>query len=86
MEIATHCEHSWEFQFFLEMKMEMEIDMHCVRAINLPNVYPDILINFVKCTTFFWHRIKNCVIRFDTEFFNDPNPLMLVTVGRFEWK
>ena len=32
MEIATHCEHSWEFQFFLEMKMEMEIDMHCVRA------------------------------------------------------
>jgi len=33
MEIATHCEHSWEFQFFLEMKMEMEIDMHCVRAI-----------------------------------------------------
>ena len=36
MEIATHCEHSWEFQFFLEMKMEMEmeIDMHCVCAIN----------------------------------------------------
>ena len=46
MEIATHCEHSWEFQFFLEMKMEMEmememeIDMHCVRAIisSLPSL------------------------------------------------
>jgi len=38
MEIATHCEHSWEFQFFLEMKMEMEIDMHCVRAIISPIV------------------------------------------------
>ena len=38
MEIATHCEHSWEFQFFLEMKME--IDMHCVRAIisSLPSL------------------------------------------------
>ena len=43
MEIATHCEHSWEFQFFLEMKMEMEIDMHCVRAITAQRLLLKIL-------------------------------------------